>query len=300
MLHVLNNLLAANAAISQFALMPGPTGTTCAAGVCLAEMTEIDSDAYMIPHLVRGGSEQRILEAVSRAGARRGMREFDRYIESHRNGDLSWGEVKITESGGGRSEHLIHIVGLGSGEVLQLCDTLSYVVFAAMEASDKNGFMKIVFPTMFNEETKEFSAERVARIMLSSIYSHWMRDGIDMPKYVLLAVEDEKRYDVFKRVLEDEAPFVSADEGSTAETGSPEEASPGLPEGAIKEVINELSTMALMAFHFAINRSGGSMRKRCEGQPWFKDVKILFTEDGGENVSPVVIREVKAKFDSLS
>jgi len=299
MLEALNSALAMNMAVSQFALMPGPAASGCAAGVANAAMTRVPTDAYVVPHVLGSASADKIGKDVFRAGAKQGIVEFNDHLGGREAGEADWGEVYVAESGGGRSNHLIHVVGMGSGrsDLAQL--SLAYVVSGALQAAAKNGFSRIIYSPFLIGEMGDFSAETVARIMFKSIYHHWIKDEVLMPKHVLIAVEEEGAYLEFKSVLENEVPFIDKDEAVDEIQEQPRPESPEAPKGSVRNIVDGLSTVALTALYFAIRRSKGTMRERCEQLNFFERIKVLFTEKGGDEIHPLAMKEIDRRFSEL-
>jgi O-acetyl-ADP-ribose deacetylase (regulator of RNase III) len=237
-----------------------------------------------------------------------GILNFENMIRKEGGVETSWGTVHVSGSGGGRSENLIHVVGMGSSREELAEYTLKFVVSAALQAAAQSEFRRIVLAPFLIDEIGGFSAEKVARMMFKSVYYHWSNDQVFMPKHVLIAVEDEATYPDFKRVLEAEAPFIEGDEAADETTGDvenkaltkkPETKDPEEDNGSISRTIRELKPLALTAFFFAIRRKGGTMRERCEELYFFDRIKHLFTEKGGEELHPHTIEKVERRFNGL-
>lgn len=299
MIQTLGKALGMNLAILNCAIKPGPTGSACEAGVCHAEMTRIPCDAYVVPHLNADTSKNRIVRDVARAGAQEGIYEFESHSRRTGSGGPEWEDVFVAESGGGRSDHLIHVVGIGSGEEDRERDSIEFIVFGALQAAAQEKFNSVVFPSLLIDGTGSLSAEMVARIMFKSIYHYWIMDEVLMPKHVLVAVEDEGTYLDFKSVIEGEAPFVEVDkasvEGEEPSNGDASKAS----MSPVGKLIDGLSPVVLTAFFLAVRRSGGSARERCKGLPCFERVKVLFTEKDGEELHPLAMQELERAFNEL-
>jgi len=303
MLQSLNSVLAMNMAIQQFALMPGPAGSECMAGVCQADMVRIYSDAYVVPYVPGSASAEMIRSDVARAGARQEILKFEDRMKREGGVDTNWGAVQVSKSGGGRSENLINVVGMGSGKEDLAQFTIEYIVSTALQAAAQEGFGRIVFAPFLVGEMGDFSAERVARTMFRSVYYHWINDQVVMPKHVLIAVEDKATYLDFKSVLEAEAPFLEDNKAADKMTDKSEKRiktkEPEEEMGSISRIIYELNPLALTAFFFAIRRKGGTMRERCEELYFFDRIKHLFSEDGGEALHPLTVDKLERRFNEL-
>ncbi len=299
MLEALNSALAMNLAIKEFALMPGPAASECVAGVVQAEMARVPTNAYVVPHVFGSASADKIGKDVFRAGAQSGIVAFSSHLEGRQPSEADSGDVYVTESGGGRSTHVIHVVGMGAGRPELAMYSLEYVVSAGLQAAARRQFMRIVYSPFLIGETGDFSAEQVARIMFKVIYHHWIMDEELMPKHVLVAVEKEGTYLEFKSVLENEAPFVEKKKAEGKVHEQPQPQNPKAKTGSVRKIIYDLSPMALTAFYFAVRRSKGTMRERCQELNFFDRVKGLFTEKGGDEIHPSVMKEIEDRFREL-
>jgi O-acetyl-ADP-ribose deacetylase (regulator of RNase III) len=207
MLQALNSALAANAAVLQHAVMSGPTGSGCVAGVFLGNMAKVPCDAYVVPHYPEETSRNFVSSAMFRAGAEDGVRAFEEYAKSHGREGPSWADVFVANSGGGNSECLIHVVGMGSGGRERGLNSVEYQVFAAMKTALESGFERIVFPALGMGELGSLSAELSSNIIFSSMYSHWRENNTHAPRSVLVALEKGwSDYLNFVNVLEEIAP----------------------------------------------------------------------------------------------
>ena len=297
MLQALNNALAANAAVLQHAVMSGPTGSACAAGVALVDIAEVPCDAYVVPHCPEETSRSFVSSALFRAGAVDGVRAVEDSVKSRGSDGASRGDVFVADSGGGNSECLIHVVGMGSGGRERDLNSVEYQVFVAMKTALENGFERIVFPALGMGELGSLSAELSSNIIFNSIYSHWRESDTHAPRSVLIAIPkgwgDYLSFvDALGEVAPSDAGVLESNSGrvlTASETFI-------LTRESVRSLIARLSPQALYTFYFIMKRSDGNLRQVCEIQPWFEQVKILFTENDRSELHPIAVEALSERY----
>jgi O-acetyl-ADP-ribose deacetylase (regulator of RNase III) len=297
MLQALNSALAANAAVLQYAIMPGPAGSACAAGVVLGDMARVSCDAYIVQHQQKETSRNSVCSALFRAGAEDGVIAFEDYVKSLGSERPSRGDVFIANSGGGNSECLIHVVGMGSGGREREYDSVEYQVFAAMTSAMESGLDRIVFPALGTGELGSLSAELSSNIMFNSIYRHWRENDTHAPRRVLVAIDRKwQDYLVFVNALREIAPseagVLESHSGSVL-TASEEFI---LTRESVRSLIARLSPQALYTFYFIVKRGDENLRKVCEIQPWFEQVKVLFTKNDRKQLHPIAVEALAEQY----
>ena len=288
MLQSLNSVLAANAAVLQHAVMPGPAGSGCAAGVVLADIAKVPCDAYVVPHYPEEKFRHTLSSALFRAGAADGVLAYEDYAKSRGSEGPSWGDVYVADCGRGNAECLIHVVGMRSGGRERELSSVEYQVFAGMKSAMESGFKSIVFPALCMGEFGTLSAELSSNLIFNSIYSHWRDNDTHAPRSVLVAVPKVwSDYLVFVRALGEIVP--SDADMLESETFI-------LTRESVRNLIAKLSPQALYTFYFIVKRGEENLREICEIQPWFERVKVLFTEKDRKQLHPIAVEALSERY----
>ncbi|MBN1282235.1 MAG: hypothetical protein JXA24_00500, partial [Proteobacteria bacterium] len=269
----------ANISVSQFALAPGPTPAH-ALGVVLGPMTAIRCDAYVVPHSVEIGYSGRTRERMVRAGAASGIEAFDRWARQ-RQGRLASGDVHVTESGGGRSSHLVNILFDSSqSNGHKAAAQIGYVLFSALLAARTSRLETIALPAL-GLRLGDLGPERAAGTMIESVTEFWNSDAAGMPRAVLIAVEGELEvYRAFAEALKVEAPR-------------------GEAAGSVESALRALKPLELCTLLMTLTANGGRARSALSSHRWFGAVEPLFTEEGGQSVPKGVLEELRRIVDSI-
>lgn len=193
--------------VQQFQVFPGPLGNTQAVAMALGDMTKIPADAYVVPHFNGGISLGGVGAAVARAGAMPGLRSYERFLDSlPRSGDRgaaqqNWGDVKVTESGGGLSTYLLNAVSVGSPDVNTEARTISLSIFNGLNEAQRLQLNSVVSPALGTGIIGKLSDSLSAYAILSAVNA-FMR-GASIPMMVTIAIYgDARAYDAWVRMLE--------------------------------------------------------------------------------------------------
>ncbi|MFA6255989.1 MAG: macro domain-containing protein [Candidatus Absconditabacterales bacterium] len=118
----------------------------------LGDMTQISADAYIVPHFNGEASFGGVGGAIANGGAIKGMEEYEQMVEQEKKakgGSIEnfqeWSKATVTESGGGNSKFLIHVVSVDSGKENEF-DVVSGAVYNALSEATKRGLKNVVIP----------------------------------------------------------------------------------------------------------------------------------------------------------
>jgi len=140
--------------VEDFAVSPGPNGSSQATAIALGDMTAIPADVYVVPHFSGAVSYGGVGAAVARSGGLAGLETYERYVDalprssSGVGAEQSWGDVKFTESGGGLSTYLANVVSVGSDDVNTEMTTVSAAALNVLMEMQERGFNSVVFPAL--------------------------------------------------------------------------------------------------------------------------------------------------------
>jgi len=289
-----------NAGIASFALSD-TVAESYVAGVAMADMTDIQCDAYVVPHPQLLTIETGISGRVARAGARHGIAEFKTQVEllGTEVNDLPFGDAVTTKSGGGKSSLLINVLCLGSSHKQREISAIEYAVISAMTAANKYGADFVVFPSLCIRTVGHLSEEEVAETMLRGIYDFWKSQKTEKPVNAIVAVGKEGRpYDTYRNVLG--RVFSSRINGSNGIMPSIPPPMMEPDNQTIIRALREMSNLELTAFNFASLRNVPDLKDACSNEPWFDKVSHLFTSDGGRQLSEKVVRMLRYTMDTRS
>ena len=109
------------------------------------DMTQIKADAFFVPEFSSCASEGGVGAAIARGGAEEGLNEYDKFIE--KNGELDFGKVILTKSGGGNSEWLLHGVTAGADADNQF-EVAQNATYNALKSAQDFGLKSVVIPAI--------------------------------------------------------------------------------------------------------------------------------------------------------
>ena len=109
------------------------------------DMTQIKADAYLVPQFTSCASEGGVGGAIIRRGAIDGMEEYNQYAKSL--GNLDWGTVLLTKSGGGNSDYLLHAATAGASaeDSFEIAQKATY---SALKRAQESGLKSVVIPAI--------------------------------------------------------------------------------------------------------------------------------------------------------
>lgn len=134
--------------------------------VALGDMTKIKADAYIVPNFKGGASYGGVGGSVARAGAVKGLEEFDNFVA--KNGIQEFGSVLLTDSHGGNSDKLLHAVSVGSGASAEF-GTVQSSIYNALQTAEKNGVKSVVSPAMGTGIIGDLTPEQSAKAIFSAL-----------------------------------------------------------------------------------------------------------------------------------
>jgi len=165
--------------------------------ISLGDMTAVAADAYIVPEFNSAASFGGVGGAIARAGASAGLNDYQEYID--KNGEQPYGQVILTPSYGGQSQHLLHVVSVGSGGDKEF-STVQTSIFNALKVAEANGIKKIVIPALGTGIIGRLSDEQSAKAMMSAIHDYAQSGGTPIEvSFVLFARQPTQ--DTFARVL---------------------------------------------------------------------------------------------------
>ena len=137
------------------------------ASIVLGDITKQIVDAYVVPHFDNEVSWSIIGISVARAGAEKGMLEYqDKYCD----GRLKFGDVILTQSYGGNSKYLLNATSLASGREKEP-RTVYDATFNAIKVAEANKLSSVAFPVLGTGIIGKLIPEQSALIMLGAAHN---------------------------------------------------------------------------------------------------------------------------------
>lgn len=173
--------------------------------VALGDLTQTVADAYVVPQFHGAASFGGVGGAVARSGALKGLEAYEKAIDS--NGPADFGTALITESGGGNSRFLLHVVSVGSQREDEYV-TVRNGFHKALELAGENGLKTLAAPALGTGIIGQLTATQSAKAMFSAL-DHYSSNGGQPLEVSVVIFGDKAAFDSFVGVLE-KGEFLSA------------------------------------------------------------------------------------------
>lgn len=193
--------------VQRSLVLPGPAGNSQAVAIALGDMTRIPCDAYVVPHFNGAVSYGGVGAAVARSGAHAGLRVYEEYLERmaqevKREPLQNWGDVIITQSGGGLSTYLLNAVTVGSPDVNIEFETVVSGTQNALLSASQNRLQSVVMPALGTGIIGRLSDSLSAYAILGGIETFRRSCGRPMPQMVTVVLYGSlQAYNAFEEIL---------------------------------------------------------------------------------------------------
>lgn len=156
-------------------------------------MTAVRADAYVVPQfesLFRGSrlgiglSEGGVAKAVANSGA-----DIEAYARAIRaaNKEQHFGDVIITETGGGNAKKLINVVSVGTEEN-EWFSVIQTSVYNALRMAAQDSIDVVIFPLLGTGILEQIPPKQAAQAMLSAIERYKTTFRGTLPSMIAIAV----------------------------------------------------------------------------------------------------------------
>ncbi|MCL2537885.1 MAG: macro domain-containing protein [Alphaproteobacteria bacterium] len=166
------------------------------ASIVLGNITKQIVDAYVVPHFDNEVSWGGVGASVSRAGAAKGMEEYE---EKYCNGNLKFGDVILTNSYGGNSKYLLNATTVASGEDKEP-RTVYEATSNAIKVAEANKLISVAFPALGTGIIGDLTPEQSALVMLGA--SHNALQTLKDIRFIIYG--DEYAYNEFVKIAKSE------------------------------------------------------------------------------------------------
>ena len=160
------------------------------------DMTKIKADAYFVPQFTSCASEGGVGGAIMYSGAQEGMEEYNKYIEE--NGEMAWGDVIMTKSGGGNSQFLLHGATAGANKEDSF-EVAQKATYKALQLAQEAGLKSVVIPAIGTGIIGSLTNEESAKAILSGV-NQFAQEGGNMDVSVVV-YSTGQGYKDFENVL---------------------------------------------------------------------------------------------------
>lgn len=163
-----------------------------AAQIVLGDITGQKVDAYVVPHFDNAVSWGGVGAAVARAGAEKGLLEYE---QKYCDGRLKFGDVVLTQSYGGNSKYLLNATTVASGRTKEP-QTIYDATANAIKIAEKNNLSSVAFPALGTGIIGKLTPEQSALIMLGA--AHKTIQALKDIRFVIYG--DKFAYDQFVKI----------------------------------------------------------------------------------------------------
>jgi len=180
--------------------------------ILVGDMTEINSDALVIPQFHNRLSTGGVSGCVKRQGGKRGIAAYEEHLKQHRDG-LEYGTAVLVNSGCEKWPLLIHIASVMPLEIdtgvarTQGSNVVELSFYNALVAANEKGLKHIVAPALGTNHTAGLGFNESAQAMRSALERFvknkpnsslkqvtitLFRRGHDLPRYQSMFERDNK------------------------------------------------------------------------------------------------------------
>lgn len=182
----------------------------------LNDMTQIEADAYVVPHFNWAASFGGVGWAIVRGGALKWMEEYEQIIETEKQQEgkdirkfQKWSKATLTESGWWKSKFLIHVVSVASSAEEEFNVVSSSVSNALIEANRK-WLETVIFPALGTGIIGNLTAKQAAKAIMNGVVSFQKiqpeKDEKQSIKKIMIAIYwDQKAFNDFGDILKNQS-----------------------------------------------------------------------------------------------
>lgn len=167
----------------------------------VGDLSALETDAYIVPEFTEAASFQGVGGAIARAGGEAGLEMFDAFVQE--NGELAWGSVLITPSGGGKAKHLLHVVSVGAGPSSEF-EVIQSGFYNALRVAEQNELTDIIAPALGTGLAGRLTPDQSAKAMMSAL-ARYSDEGARPLKVTFVIFGDSLADEAFRSVLHDES-----------------------------------------------------------------------------------------------
>jgi len=174
----------------------------------LGDLTSEKCESFIVPQSDRSLSYGGVGGAIIRSGAESGMNAYQDQLEKH--GPFNFGDAYLTESGGGNSKYLLHVVTVGSPRDEQF-STIQKAFYNALTQAQARGIKTVAAPALGTGIVGLLTPTQSAKAMLSAVNQFAKAGGaMDEIKFVIRGTAADQA--AFTQVLEEKSFAAAAPE----------------------------------------------------------------------------------------